>query len=154
MDENMIKTVGKLNVPYICMHMKGVPQTMQLETNYEDILQEMTDFFSVKISECIAAGIHDVLIDPGFGFGKNIRQNLFILKNLSILKIAGKPILCGLSRKSTIYKTLNVSPEEALNGTTVLNTLALQNGADILRVHDVKEAVETVKLFEAYKAAI
>ena len=154
MDKNMVKKVGQSKVPYICMHMKGVPQSMQLETVYEDLLPELLTFFSHKISECKAAGIHDVLIDPGFGFGKNIQQNLFLLKNLSIFKIIGKPIMCGLSRKSTIYKTLHISPGEALNGTTVLNTLALQNGADILRVHDVKEAVETVKLFEAYKAAL
>ena len=150
MDKNMIETVAELNVPYICMHMKGVPETMQLDNNYDDVLKELLDYFIRKNDECIKAGIKDVIIDPGFGFGKNSTQNLFLLKNLHLFKIIEKPILCGLSRKSTIYKTLNILPEEALNGTTVLNTLAIQNGADILRVHDVKEAVEVVKLMDAY----
>lgn len=150
MDKNMIETVAGLNVPYICMHMKGVPETMQLDNNYDDVLKDLLDYFIRKNDECIKAGIKDVIIDPGFGFGKNITQNLFLLKNLRVFKMLEKPILCGLSRKSTIYKTLNILPEEALNGTTVLNTLAIQNGADILRVHDVKEAVEVVKLMNAY----
>jgi dihydropteroate synthase len=150
MDKDMIETVAELNVPYICMHMKGVPETMQLDNNYDDVLKELLDYFIRKKDECIKAGIKDVIIDPGFGFGKNSTQNLFLLKNLHLFKILEKPILCGLSRKSTIYKTLNILPEEALNGTTVLNTLAIQNGADILRVHDVKEAVEVVKLMNAY----
>ena len=150
MDKNMIKTVAGLNVPYICMHMKGVPETMHLNTNYDDVLKDLLDYFIRKTDECIKAGIKDVIIDPGFGFGKNIAQNFYLLKNLQVFKMLEKPILCGLSRKSTIYKTLNISAEEALNGTTVLNTLAIQNGADILRVHDVKEAVEVVRLMEVY----
>ena len=150
MDNNMISAVGGLKVPYICMHMKGVPETMHLDTNYTSVLQEIVDYFIRKTDECQKSGIKDVIIDPGFGFGKNIQQNLFLLKNLEIFKMLEKPILCGLSRKSTIYKTLGISTENALNGTTVLNTLAIQNGADILRVHDVKEAVEVVKLMEVY----
>ncbi len=150
MDKYMIKTVAGLKVPYICMHMKGVPETMHLDTNYDDVLKDLLDYFIRKTDECIKAGIKDMIIDPGFGFGKNIAQNFFLLKNLHVFKILEKPILCGLSRKSTIYKTLGISSEEALNGTTVLNTLAIRNGADILRVHDVKEAVEVVRLMEKY----
>ena len=150
MDKYMIKTVAGLKVPYICMHMKGVPETMHLDTNYDDVLKDLLDYFIRKTDECIKAGIKDMIIDPGFGFGKNIAQNFFLLKNLHVFKMLEKPILCGLSRKSTIYKTLHISAEEALSGTTVLNTLAIQNGADILRVHDVKEAVEVVRLMEAY----
>lgn len=153
MDNKMIKTVADLKVPYICMHMKGVPETMHLDTNYKDVLQEVLDYFIRKVEECKKAGIKDVIIDPGFGFAKNIQQNLFLLKNLEVFKILDKPILCGLSRKSTVYKTLGIFAEEALNGTTVLNTLAIKNGAGILRVHDVKQAVEVVKLLGAYKAS-
>ncbi len=150
MDKNMIATVGKLNVPYICMHMKGVPETMQHETHYEDVIKEILDFFIVKIDECKLAGINDVIIDPGFGFGKNISQNFHLLKHLEVFKMLEKPIMAGLSRKSTIYKTLKISAEDSLNGTTVLNTIALLNGASILRVHDVKEAREAVALLHAY----
>jgi dihydropteroate synthase len=123
---------------------------MHLDTNYDDVLKDLLDYFIRKTDECIKAGIKDMIIDPGFGFGKNIAQNFFLLKNLHVFKMLEKPILCGLSRKSTIYKTLGISSEEALNGTTVLNTLAIRNGADILRVHDVKEAVEVVRLMEKY----
>lgn len=150
MDKNMIATVGKLKVPYICMHMKGVPETMQNNTGYENVSLEILDFFIQKIAKCKEAGIHDVIIDPGFGFGKNISQNFLLLKNLHVFKMLEKPIMAGLSRKSTIYKTLGVSAEDALNGTTVLNTLAIQSGANILRVHDVKEARETITLLTAY----
>lgn len=151
MDKNMLETVGSLGVPYIAMHMKGEPGTMHEDTNYEDVTKQILDFFINKIADCKRAGIKDFIIDPGFGFGKNIAQNLLLLKNLSVFQMLERPILAGLSRKSTIYKTLHISPEESLNGTTVLHTLALQNGASILRVHDVKEAKETVNLFEAYK---
>ena len=150
MDKNMIPTVGALQVPYVCMHMKGVPETMQNQTNYEDVTKEVLDFFIKKMDECKRAGIHDVIIDPGFGFGKNVAQNFLLLKNLSVFKMLERPILAGVSRKSTIYKTLTITAEDSLNGTTVLNTLALQNGASILRVHDVKEAREVIKLMEAY----
>lgn len=150
MDERMIETVARLKVPYICMHIKGTPADMQQRTDYKDILKEILDFFIERLEKCRQAGIHDVIIDPGFGFAKTIEQNLFLLKNLSVFKILNKPILAGLSRKSTIYRTLGISPDEALNGTTVLNTLAVQNGADILRVHDVKEAREVVRLMKSY----
>jgi dihydropteroate synthase len=151
MDKNMLATVGSLRVPYVAMHMKGVPETMHQDTKYEDVTKQILDFFIKKIAECKRAGITDLIIDPGFGFGKNIAQNFLLLKNLHVFQMLEKPILAGLSRKSTIYKTLHVSAEDSLNGTTVLNTLALQNGASILRVHDVKEAKETIALFEAYK---
>lgn len=151
MDKNMIETVAKLQVPYICMHMKGVPETMQDNTQYEDVIKETLDYFIAKTDECRAAGIHDLIIDPGFGFGKNIEQNFILLKNLSLFKMLDKPIMAGVSRKSTIYKTLKISAEESLNGTTVLNTIALLNGASILRVHDVREAKEAVDLVAAYR---
>ncbi|MEO6949795.1 MAG: dihydropteroate synthase [Ginsengibacter sp.] len=151
MDKNMIPTVAKLQVPYICMHMKGVPETMQNSTDYGDVAKEVLDFFISKIDECKKSGIHDVVIDPGFGFGKNIEQNFLLLKNLSLFKMLDRPIMAGVSRKSTIYKTLKISAEESLNGTTVLNTIALLNGASILRVHDVKEAKEAIDLVQAYR---
>jgi len=153
MDKKMIKTVAKLKTPYICMHMKGVPENMQHQTNYENVTKEILDFFISKVDECKREGINDIIIDPGFGFGKNISQNLLLLKNLELFKMLGKPIMAGLSRKSTIYKTLKISAEESLNGTSVLNTIALLNGASILRVHDVKEAKETITLYEAYSNA-
>jgi dihydropteroate synthase len=153
MDKNMLETVASLKVPYICMHMKGVPETMHYDTSYENIIKEILDFFIRKINECRLAGIKDVIVDPGFGFGKTIGHNFTLLKNLSTFKMLERPVLAGISRKSTIYKTLNVSVEDSLNGTTVLNALALQNGANILRAHDVKEAREAVTLFEAYAKA-
>ncbi|MFT3679118.1 MAG: dihydropteroate synthase [Ferruginibacter sp.] len=150
MDEKMISTTAGLQVPYICMHMKGTPENMQQQAHYEDVVKEVLDFFIKKVDECKKAGINDLIIDPGFGFGKTITHNFQLLKDLGVFKITGRPVLAGLSRKSTVYKTLGVSAAEALNGTTALNTMALLNGARILRVHDVKEAVETVKLYEAY----
>lgn len=153
MDEQMMATVANLNVPYICMHMQGIPATMQQEPHYNDVALEVLDFFITKIEACKNAGITDIIIDPGFGFGKTITHNFSLLKKLSVLKILNCPILAGLSRKSTVYKTLHTTVEEALNGTTVLNTMALLNGASILRVHDVKEAKEAITLFNAYKKA-
>lgn len=147
-DTEMIPNAGSLHVPYIAMHIKGTPATMQSLATYDDVTKAVLDFFIKKVDECKAARITDVLIDPGFGFAKNVEHNFALLKNLSILKILGKPILAGLSRKSTVYKTLGVTNEEALNGTTVLNTIALQNGANILRVHDVKEAKEAITLLK------
>ena len=147
MDCKMINTVSALQVPYILMHMKGRPQTMQEDPVYEDVVREVLDFLIQKTSELKSAGIKDVIIDPGFGFGKTIKHNFEILKNLSVFKMLDKPILIGVSRKSTIYKTLGITQDEALNGSTVLNTIGLMNGASILRVHDVKEAKETVTLF-------
>lgn len=151
MDSNMISTVARLGVPYVCMHMKGTPEHMQSHAQYDDVVKEMLDFFIAKTNECLQAGIHDVIIDPGFGFGKTIQQNFKILQQLPVFSVLEKPILVGLSRKSTIYKTLKVDPKDALNGTTVLNTLALLNGASILRVHDVKEAKEAIVLMNEYK---
>ena len=153
LDTDMIDTVANLGVPYICMHMQGTPATMQQAAVYSNVVQEVLDFFIVKINACNKAGIRDIIIDPGFGFAKTIEHNFQLLKHLDVLKITGKPILAGLSRKSTIYKTLGTTAAEALNGTTVLNTIALMNGASILRVHDVKEASEAVKLFSACKKA-
>ncbi len=153
MDTNMVSTVAELGVPYICMHMKGVPETMQQQAIYDDVMKEVLDYFIKKITQCRQAGIKDIIIDPGFGFGKNISQNFLLLKNLSLFNILEMPILVGISRKSSVYKTLNISPEEALNGSTILHTIALQQGANILRVHDVKEAKETITLLEAYGKA-
>ena len=153
MDKAMLPTVAALKVPYICMHMKGTPQTMQQHTQYEHLLPEIIDYFIAKLDKYKKAGILDVIIDPGFGFSKTIAQNFALLKQLQLLQILEKPVLAGLSRKGTIYKTLGSTPEKALNGTTVLNTLALQNGASILRVHDVKEAVEAVTLYSEYLKA-
>ncbi len=151
MDEAMIPVVASLQVPYICMHMKGKPQTMQQQPHYDDVVKEVLDFFIYKIDECKRAGIKDIIIDPGFGFGKTIPHNFQLLSNLAVFKILERPILAGISRKGTIYKTLNIDVTEALNGTTVLNTLALHNGANILRVHDVKEAKEVILLMQEYK---
>lgn len=148
LDSEMISTVGKLNVPYIAMHMKGNPKVMQTLTEYDDVILEMMKYFSEKLNECKKAGIKDVIIDPGFGFAKTVEQNYWILKNLSYFKTIQAPILVGVSRKSMIYKKLETTAENALNGTTALNMVALINGANILRVHDVKEAIETVKLYK------
>ena len=150
-DKEMISTVAGFNVPYICMHMKGTPQTMQQYANYDDVTKEVLDYFIAKTDQCKKAGIKDIIIDPGFGFAKTAEHNFTLLKNLNILKMICRPILAGLSRKSSVYKTLDITPAEAMNGTTVLNTMALNNGADILRVHDVKEAREAVKLMMVYK---
>ena len=149
MDNKMIETVAALKVPYVLMHMKGTPQTMQQNASYENETREVLDFFIAKTDELKNAGIVDIIIDPGFGFAKTIGQNFELLKNLSVFKMLDKAIMLGISRKSTIYKTLGVSADEALNGTSVLNTIGLMNGASILRVHDVKEATEAIKLFSA-----
>ena len=151
MDPEMIHTVASLHVPYICMHMRGDPATMQQHAHYDHVTREVIDYFVRKTDELKKAGINDVLIDPGFGFGKTIEHNFRLLKELSSFKMLERPIVAGLSRKSTIYKTLGVTVEEALNGSTVLHTLALLNGANILRVHDVKEAMEVITLLEAYQ---
>ncbi len=153
MDKAMIAAVAELKVPYVCMHMQGTPANMQKEPTYGNVVKEVLDYFISKVDECTRAGIKDVIIDPGFGFGKTIEHNFQLLKKLSILSITNRAILVGLSRKSTIYKTLGITVSEALNGTTVLNTIALLNGASILRVHDVKEAKESITLYNAYKKA-
>ena len=149
MDNKMIGSVAELKVPYVLMHMKGTPQTMQQNSTYENVIREVLDFFIAKTHELKNAGIIDIIIDPGFGFAKTIDQNFELLKDLSVFKMLDKAIMLGISRKSTVYKTLGVSADEALNGTSVLNTIGLMNGASILRVHDVKEAKEAVKLFSA-----
>lgn len=146
LDEHMMKTVAELQVPYIMMHMKGNPQTMQSLAQYYNITKEMLFYFSEKVSQARSLGINDLVIDPGFGFAKTLEQNFEVLNNLELFQMLELPILVGISRKSMIYKTLGTSPEFALNGTTVLNTIALQKGSNILRVHDVKEAVECVNL--------
>ena len=146
LDSTMLETVGKLNVPYIMMHMKGTPQTMQRFTDYEDLFKDIIYYFSERITEARSHKINDIIIDPGFGFSKTLGQNYELLNNLELLNIIGLPILVGVSRKSMIYKLLNNSPNEALNGTTSLNTIALLKAAKILRVHDVKEAMECVKI--------
>ncbi len=153
LDEKMLQTVAKLKVPYICMHMQGTPATMQQNPTYENVTTEVVDFFVKRMEACMLAGIKDIIIDPGFGFGKTINQNFQLLKQLEVLKIFNTPVLAGLSRKSTIYKTLGNTAQEALNGTTVLNTIALLNGASILRVHDVQEAIESIQLVQAYSNA-
>jgi dihydropteroate synthase len=152
MDKKMLETVAKLQVPYIMMHMKGTPQTMQQKTQYENLIKDMLFYFSERITKAKALGIVDVIVDPGFGFAKTREQNFELLNQLELFKILDKPILTGISRKSMIYKTLENSAKEALNGTTVLNTVALQKGTSILRVHDVKEAVECIQLLEQLKS--
>ncbi|WP_026914390.1 dihydropteroate synthase [Christiangramia portivictoriae] len=146
LDSEMLKTVASLQVPYIMMHMKGTPQTMKDLNQYEDLTADILFYFSEKISAARKAGINDLIIDPGFGFAKNIAQNFELLSKLELFDNLELPILAGLSRKSLIWKTLKSTPENALNGTSVLNTIALQKGATILRVHDVKEAMECIKL--------
>ncbi|HEX8040176.1 MAG TPA: dihydropteroate synthase [Chryseosolibacter sp.] len=147
LDINMLTTVARLQVPYIFMHMKGSPQTMTRQTGYTNLLKEILDYFHEKLQVLRELGVKDVVIDPGFGFSKTIEQNFRIARNLEKFSILGKPVLVGLSRKSMIWKTLGISPDGALNGTTALNMVALLKGADILRVHDVKEARELIKLF-------
>ena len=149
LDKKMPEVVASLQVPYILMHMQGTPQTMASLANYENLLKEMIDYFHQKINVFQALGVKDIIIDPGFGFAKTIDHNFELLRKLEYLRILEKPVLVGLSRKSTIWKTLSIQPEEALNGTTALHTVALLKGAGILRVHDVKEAMEVVKLIKA-----
>lgn len=149
-DQAMLRSVGALGVPYVCMHTKGSPETMQVNPTYTNVTLEVLDYFIEKIEACGLAGIKDIIVDPGFGFAKTIRHNFELLKNLSTLKMLNKPIMLGLSRKATVYKTLKSDPGSALNGTTVLNTIGLLNGADILRVHDVKEAMEAIQLLQEY----
>jgi dihydropteroate synthase len=147
-DKEMLSTVAKLKVPYIAMHIQGTPETMQQSPQYDDVVTEVRRALSGIAANCAAAGIADVILDPGFGFGKTIQHNFHLLNNMDTLRVLGKPILAGLSRKSTIWKTLGTNADGALNGTTALNMVALQQGANILRVHDVKEAMETIQLFE------
>ncbi|MEP6806793.1 MAG: dihydropteroate synthase [Flavobacterium sp.] len=148
LDDKMFEVIAKYNVPYIMMHMRGNPQTMQSLTQYEDIVKEMLFYFSEKVKKARSLGINDLILDPGFGFAKTTDQNYEVLQKMELFNLLELPVLAGVSRKSMIYKTLNSTAQEALNGTTVLNTIALTKGAKILRVHDVKEAMECVTLFE------
>ena len=147
-DRTMFKLVEELNIPYIIMHMQGTPGTMQNNPVYDDVVADILKWFGKRIVTLHARGVKDIIIDPGIGFGKTIQQNFEILRRLGEFRVAGLPLMIGLSRKSLIWKTLGISPDDALNGTSVLNAAALMNGADILRVHDVKEAVETIKLVQ------
>lgn len=149
-DSDMIPTIGQLQVPYILMHTPEKPDTMQQHTDYEDILADMIRFFGQQIEKLHEAHVHDIILDPGFGFGKTLEQNYFVLQNMDAFKVFNLPVLVGISRKSMIYKLLETTPDNALNGTTVVNTLALMKGAHILRVHDVKEAVEAVKICASF----
>ncbi|WP_212004306.1 dihydropteroate synthase [Chitinophaga sp. HK235] len=152
LDKDMIPVAGSLKVPYIAMHMQGQPATMQQKPHYENVVQDVLDYMAKKLAECRAAGIRDFIADPGFGFGKTLEHNYALMKDLSLFhQILGTPVLTGISRKSMIHKFLNISPSEALNGTTVLNTIALLHGTHILRVHDVKAAVEAVRITEKMK---
>ncbi len=153
-DDAMLEFIGKNKIPYVLMHSRGNPENMQTMTDYEDLLLEVIDFLQKQIFRLQEFGAHDIMVDPGFGFAKNIEQNFYLLNHLEQLSILDKPILAGLSRKSMTYKTLDIEPQEALNGTTALNMFALQKGASILRVHDVKEAVECIKLAQALKKGI
>jgi dihydropteroate synthase len=154
LDSKMFETIGKLQVPYILTHMKGTPQTMQNNPQYENVVREVSSWLSEKVRKLTKAGVHDVVIDPGFGFGKEIVHNYKLLNHLDSFKVFQLPVMVGVSRKTMIWRVLDTTPEESLNGTTVLNTMALIGGADILRVHDVKEAMEAVLLFHAIKLTI
>jgi dihydropteroate synthase len=143
----MFATIARLGVPYILMHSKGIPATMNTLTQYDDVVLEILDNFIEKTGQLRALGVKDIILDPGVGFAKNITQNFTILKKMQLFKILDLPLLAGISRKSMIYKTLGISPEDALNGTSALHLFVLQQGANILRVHDVKEAVEVIRLY-------
>ncbi|HEV3222176.1 MAG TPA: dihydropteroate synthase [Puia sp.] len=152
-NEELPKLAAAFQTPYVCMHIRGNPRNMQQLTSYDDISAELLDYFIKRKGECIRLGAKDIIIDPGFGFAKTIEQNFLLLKQMNLLGMLGLPIMVGLSRKATVYKSLNIKPEESLNGTTVMHTLALEQGAQILRVHDVKEAVETIRLWTSYANA-
>ncbi len=154
LDHEMLSAVAALKVPYIAMHMQGTPQTMQDNPQYGDVVQEVLQYLSEACQAAAAAGIHDIIIDPGFGFGKTDSHNFALLRGLHTLRITGRPVLAGISRKSMICRTLGITPEAALNGTTALHMAALQQGASILRVHDVKEAVEVIRLFECLQGNV
>lgn len=154
LDSNMFETIGKLKVPYILSHIQGTPATMQDDPQYEDVIKEISTYFSEKVKRLTKLGVEDIILDPGFGFGKNLDHNYELLNRLDSFKVFQLPVMVGLSRKSMIWKALEITPEASLNGTTVANTLAIMGGADILRVHDVKEAVDVVKIFCEIKASI
>lgn len=148
LDEKMFDTVAEMGVPYVLMHMRGTPQTMTQHTSYDNLLLDMLDYFQQRVAQLRARGVADIIIDPGFGFAKTPDQSYEVLRQLASFQVLSLPVMAGLSRKSMIYRKLGISPQEALNGTTVLNTIALMNGTKILRVHDVKEAIETIKLYK------
>ncbi len=152
MDERMFETVARLGVPYIIMHMQGTPQNMQMNPHYDDMLKEIFFYFSKKVQQLRDLGVKDIILDPGFGFGKTLEHNYQLMNHLEEFSIFELPLLVGVSRKSMIYHLLGGTPDEALNGTTVLDTISLMKGADILRVHDVKAAVETVKIVQKMKS--
>jgi dihydropteroate synthase len=152
MDPEMFSTVAQLGVPYIIMHMQGTPQNMQLHPHYDNLLAEVIQYFADKVSRLRDLGVKDIILDPGFGFGKTLDDNYELLAHMEELHLFGLPLLVGVSRKSMIYRLMGTSPEEALNGTTVLDTLALTKGAHILRVHDVKECVENVRIVEKMRS--
>lgn len=154
LDSKMFETIGKLKIPYILSHILGTPRNMQENPQYDDIIKDISTYFSEKVKRLTKLGVTDVILDPGFGFGKTLEHNFELLNRLDSFKVFQLPVMAGLSRKSMIWKALEVNPEEALNGTTVANTMALLGGADILRVHDVKEAVEAVKIFCEIKATL
>lgn len=151
LDERMFDTVAQLRVPYIMMHMRGTPQTMQQQTDYEDVTADLLKYFSQKLERLFRLGLNDVILDPGFGFSKTLEQNYELMRHLSDFRIFGLPLLVGVSRKSMIYKLLGTTPEESLNGSTVLHTYALLHGADILRVHDVRAAREAIQIVQQLK---
>ena len=151
MDAEMFRTVARLNVPYIMMHMQGTPQDMQQHPHYDNLLKEVFQYFARKVQQLRDLGVKDIILDPGFGFGKTVEHNYELLAHLEEFRVFELPLLAGVSRKSMIYRLLGTTPQEALNGTTVLDTICLLKGADILRVHDVREAVETVKIVEAMR---
>lgn len=152
LDDKMFETIASLQVPYIMMHMRGTPEMMMYNTNYKELTKEVIFYFSEKITKARSFGINDIIVDPGFGFSKTIEQNFELLNELELFSLLETPLLIGVSRKSMIHKTLDISAFEALNGTTALHAIALQNGASILRVHDVKEAVETINLLQNLKS--
>jgi dihydropteroate synthase len=146
LDRNILDVVGRWNVPYVVMHMRGTPKNMAQKTNYDNILLEVVDYFQNKINLLRQLGVNEVIVDPGFGFAKNADQSFDLLRNLECFRVLETPVMIGVSRKSMIYRTLGINSEEALNGTTILNVIGLINGASILRVHDVKEAIECIRL--------
>ena len=154
MDAKMFETVARLNVPYIMMHMQGTPQDMQLTPHYENVVKEVFMYFAEKVDKLRSLGVKDIILDPGFGFGKTLEHNYELLNYLDDFKIFELPLLVGVSRKSMIYRLLGTTPDEALNGTSILNTIALMKGANILRVHDVKEAVETVRIVKTMQSSV
>lgn len=153
LDKSMFDLIAEKKVPYIMMHMRGNPQTMTNLTDYNHLISDIIDYFNAKVTDLRRRGVKDIIIDPGFGFAKNKEQNFELLNKLELLRILDVPMLCGVSRKSMIFKELGITPDEALNGTTALNMTCLMKGASVLRVHDVKEAKETIQLYEAMTAS-